>query len=197
MCSPYSDSVDFVCALSRSIHSRMYAGQFLSAMPLSSLDARTVMASRSIRPTSLRSIATAPLACPSAARRTSTSSPVIRPLTCKTAAPSSVRNRSTLQVIAASLCLSFDAFPQPRRNVSCPDGVPTATASAPQVRGALHENRSGVGPVAAGRDGQTSRRNKLLKTEQKTVDWADCAPANVADFANFANFAILVFFRRA
>jgi hypothetical protein len=137
MCSPYSDSVDFVCALSRSIHSRMYAGQFLSAMRLPSLNARTLTASRSIRLTSLRSMATAPLSCPSAARRTSTSSAVIRPLTRKTATPSSVRNRSTLHAIAASLRPSFDACPQPLRNVRRPDGVPVCDGVGAAAPGPL------------------------------------------------------------
>jgi hypothetical protein len=95
--SPCSDAL--MTALSLVTHSRIYAGQFLSSAPFNSLSARSLMASRSTRRTSLRSMATTLLSCSSNLRKSSTSFPVIRPLMCKIRRPGPITTRSILQVI--------------------------------------------------------------------------------------------------
>src|SRR5262245_23804181 len=105
----------------------MKAGQFLSVAPSASVIARNLTASPSIRSTSLRSMAKAPLSGPSAARRMSRSAASIRPLTYKTNKSSST-TRSILQAI---VCRSLRANLTPSqiarkhsRNVTCVEDQP-------------------------------------------------------------------------
>src|SRR5262245_42785228 len=101
----------------------MKAGQFLSAAPSASMIARNLTASPSIRSTSLRSMAKAPLFGPSAARRTSRSSAPIRPLTYKTDKSSST-TRSILQaIVCRSVRANLTPSQIPKNTVETSSGV--------------------------------------------------------------------------
>jgi hypothetical protein len=126
--SPCSDAL--MTALSLVTHSRIYAGQFLSSVPFNSLSARSLMASRSTRRTSLRSMATTLLSFSSNLRKSSTSFPVIRPLICKIRRPAPITTRSILQVIVG-LRSRFYSLPFSSQACEAPDFAgPTYEGSA-------------------------------------------------------------------